>query len=423
MSARLHPALIPALLIAAVASLWSAAQPADACGCGIAIEAEVNSEAGLVVASPGREEIILSLDLASSSDERAAVVLPVPGVPEVAAIKRGDPLAYLEEATQPPPEVGSGSDGDDGATAGAAPPVDVIGREEIGGYDVTRLASSDPDALGEWLDENGYEVPDGAKPIFDSYIRQDWKFVAIRLAADSDGRLKPLRVSFDTAIPVYPMKLSQLSSRPVDLTLFTLADGERQVEGLETVWTGPVTALNPPPPPELTNLFKRGSHVTRLEIEDAPPESFDTDLVIEPLTEADAADAAVDEEPPVVEAEPANEQAGEGTDEPAATERPKGVWETLIAFGAILIVWGLILLARRRRRETDPPDDPPTDDPPTDAGAPVVEVEPADEPVPPAAPADTSPGGNKRRGVVEAIAALGAAAVALRLLWPGRRGR
>ncbi len=344
MTPAIRRALLPALLIAAAVSLGSATQPADACGCGVAIEAEVNSEAGLVVASPGKEEIILSLDLASSSDERAAVVLPVPGVPEVAAIEKGDPLTYLDEATQPPPEVSAGS-GEDGATAGAAPPVDVIGREQIGGYDVTRLASSDPKALDAWLDENGYAVPEGAGPIFDSYIRQGWKFVAIRLAPGSEGRLKPLRVSFDADIPIYPMRLSQLSSRPIDLTLYTLADGERQVEGLETVWSGPVTALDPAPPPELADLFAQGNHVTRLEVDEAAPESFQTDLVIEPLTEAEAAETADDVTAPVVEAEPADEPA---TGEPV-TERPKGVWETLIAFGAILIVWGLIMLARRRR--------------------------------------------------------------------------
>ncbi len=247
-----------AAAIAAAASLWAATQPADACGCGVAIEAEVNSESGLVVVGPGEEQIILSLDLESAGDERAAVILPVPGVPEVAAIEDGDPLAYLEQATQPPPEVGSGSGDEDGATAGAAPPVDVIGREEIGGYDVTRLASSDREALDTWLDENGYEVPDGAEPIFASYIRQGWKFVAIRLAPDSDGRLKPLRVSFPAEIPIYPMRLSQLSTRPIDLTLYTLADGERQVVGLDTVWSGAVTELSPPPPPELAELFAAG---------------------------------------------------------------------------------------------------------------------------------------------------------------------
>jgi hypothetical protein len=330
-------ALLTALVLAAFASLWSANQPAEACGCGVAIEAEVNSESGLVIASPGKEEIILSLDLESSSDERAAVVLPVPGVPQVAAIDKGDPLAYLDEATQPPPEVAPGSGDEDGATAGAAPPVDVIGREQIGGYDVTRLASNDREALDTWLDENGYEVPDGADKIFESYIRQGWKFVAIRLADDSDGRLKPLRVSFNVDIPIYPMRLSSLAKRPIDLTLYTLADSERQVEGLDTVWSGPVTALDPPPPPELAALFEKGEFVTRLEVEGAEPESFDTDLVIEPLTEASAAEAA-DDVVPVEDESTAESDEDEGLGTAAAI---------LILFGIPIALVVFVWLLRR----------------------------------------------------------------------------
>jgi hypothetical protein len=340
MTAALRGALVPAIALAAAASLWSATQPADACGCGVAIEAEVNSESGLVIDRPGSEQIILSLDLQSQSDERAAVVLPVPGVPEVAAIDKGDPLAYLDEATQPPPSVGS-SGGGDGETAGAAPPVEVIGREEIGGYDVTRLASNDREALDTWLDDNGYKVPDGAEPIFASYIRQGWKFVAIRLAPGSDGRLKPLRVSFKTDIPVYPMRLSQLSTRPIDLTLYTLADAQRQVEGLDTVFNAPVTALDPPPPPELADLFAEGTYVTRLQVTNAAPETFDSDLVIEPLTEADAA-AVADDVPAATETPPADE-SGDSDD------GPQGVWQTLGLFAVVIAGWVLVSVLRRRR--------------------------------------------------------------------------
>jgi hypothetical protein len=335
MSAALRRGLAPAIVLAAATSMWSATQPADACGCGVAIEAEVNDETGLVVDKPGSEEIILSLDLESQGDERAAVVLPVPGVPEVAAIDEGDPLAYLALATAPV-EVGSDG-GEDGATAGAGPSVEVIGREEIGGYDVTRLASNDRQALDTWLDENGYEVPDGAEPIFASYIRQGWKFVAIRLAPNADGRLKPLRVSFKTAIPVYPMRLSQLSTRPIDLTLYTLADGQRQVEGLETVYSGPVSGLQPAPPPELGDLFAEGSYVTRMEVTNAPPESFDTDLVIEPLTDAEAA-AAADDVNPAATSPPAD----------VPDDSPQGVWETIAVFAVVIGGWLLIRLVRRR---------------------------------------------------------------------------
>jgi hypothetical protein len=340
MTAAVRGALIPAIVLAVVASLWSATQPANACGCGVAIEAEVNQETGLVVDKPGSEQIILSLDLQSQSDERAAVVLPVPGVPKVAAIDKGDPLAYLDEATQPPPSVGS-SGGGEGDAATAAPPVEVIGREEIGGYDVTRLASNDREALDTWLDDNGYKVPDGAEPIFASYIRQGWKFVAIRLAPNSDGRLKPLRVSFKTDIPVYPMKLSQLSKRPIDLTLYTLADAQRQVQGLDTVYNAPVTALNPPPPPELAGLFREGTYITRMQVTNAPADTFDTDLVIEPLTEAQAAATADDTTP-----------ASGAQEDDTSDDGPKGVWLTLALLAGFIGIWIVVTRLDRRSSAT-----------------------------------------------------------------------
>lgn len=336
MSATARRATRAAALLGATAALWAATQPADACGCGIAIEASVSEESGLVISKPGKEQIILSLDLASESDQRPAVVLPVPGDPEVAAIEQGDPLAYLDAATQPPPEVGAAAGGSDAATA--APPVEVIGRDEIGGYDVSRLAADDPKALDQWLDRNGYTLPDGAEPILSDYVRQDWRFVAIRLAPDSEGRLKPLRVSFDADIPVYPMRLSQLATEPVDLTLYTLADGERQVEGLETVWTGSVGQLDPPPPPELADLFAEGEFVTRMEATAADPASFETDLAIEPLTEAEAA-ATADDVTPVAEP-PAQDDGDDG---------PQGVWQTLVLFAVVLAGWFVISRLVRRR--------------------------------------------------------------------------
>jgi hypothetical protein len=276
-----------ALLIAAVAAaaLWGGAAPAGACACGVAIEATVTDEEALVVEEPGQERIVLSLDLASDSRRgRAAVVLPVPSAPTVAAIEHGDPLAYLDLATAPEPSAG-GAPGE-GEAAGAAPPVDVIGREEVGGYDVSRLRASDPEALGEWLQANSYSLPAGAEPILADYIDRGWAFVAIRLAPGSSGRLKPLDVSFATDSPVYPMRLEQLATDPVSLTLYALADGERRVPGLATVWSGPVSELSPQPPAELADLFAEGTVVTRMEADAADPAGFTSDLEIVPLSSA-----------------------------------------------------------------------------------------------------------------------------------------
>lgn len=270
--------VVPLALGSLLAWLLLAATPAGGCACGIAIDAEISEERALVIERPGREEIVLSLDLTSEGAGRAAVVLPVPGDPRVEAIRGGDPLDYLDRATAPPPDT---SDDGEGDGAGAPAPVDVIGRDVVGGYDVSRLRAGDPGALDAWLDANGYELPPGAEPILGDYVDRGWRYVAIRLAPRSEGRLRPLRVSFDAKRPVYPMRLAQLGEEQLSLTLYTLAAGERRVEGLDTVWSGPVADLGAPPPPSLRRLFASGEHVTRMEAESAEPSQFSEDLAIE----------------------------------------------------------------------------------------------------------------------------------------------
>ena len=286
MSAR--RAAIAALALAALA-IPGGAGPAQACGCGIALESSVSDERALVVETPGNERIILSLDLAGDPGGRPAVVLPVPGVPEVEAIEHGDPLAYLDAATTQLDTDAVGGAALDGT---AAAPVDVIGRETVGGYDVARLASGDSAALDRWLRRNGYSLPDGAEPILADYVDQGWRFVAIRLAAGEEGRLKPLDVSFATDSPVYPMRLEQLASTPVDLTLYVLADGPRTVDGLQTAYEGSVSGLDPPPPPELADLFAQGSQITRLEASGVSPAAFTDDLAIASAGQPPAAEPA-----------------------------------------------------------------------------------------------------------------------------------
>jgi hypothetical protein len=260
-------------------ALAAGGSPAGACACGIAIDAEINAERALVIEHHHGESIVLSLELADSGEGgRGAVVVPVPAAPTVAALEQGDPLAYLERATAPPVASSAGA-GDETAGAG----VDVIGREQIGGYDVARLGAADGAALRRWLDAHGYVLPDGAEPILSDYADEDWRFVAIRLAPKSDGSLKPLKISFDTEQTVYPMRLEQLATAPVYLTLFVLAPGERRVKGLERTFSAPVDKLEPAPPASVAELFGSDDHVTRIEVQGAEPSKFKRDLAIEKL--------------------------------------------------------------------------------------------------------------------------------------------
>lgn len=259
-------------LLSVVALL--AAAPASACGCGIALEADISTERALVIDRGGREEIIASFDLQPEGVSPAAIVIPVPGDPEVEEIPSGDPLTYLDIATAPPPSSGDG----DTATAGAG--VDVLGRDVIGGYDVSRLRARDSGALAAWLQDNGYEMPAGAEPILASYVDRGWRYVAVRLAPGAWGRLKPLRIAFDTHELVYPMRLNQLATAPLDLTLYVLSDREAQVDGLEVGWSGAVSELRPRPPDDVAEVLAAGTHLTKLTATGAEPAQFDEDIVI-----------------------------------------------------------------------------------------------------------------------------------------------
>lgn len=281
-------ALVAGTLLAVVLTL--SPRPAAACACGLAIDATVSEESGLVIEEPGSERIVLSLDLTSDGTERAAVVLPVPATPTVAAVRGGDPLAYLDLAAAPP---AAGSSADDTTAAGGSS-VEVIGREHVGGYDAARLGAADGAALDQWLADNGYTLPSGAEPILDDYVDEGWRFVAIRLARKADGPTRPLDVSFPVAADeyVYPMRLEQLATAPFDLTLYTLADGPRTVNGLDTVWSGATTELEPPPPAKLRSVFGDGGYVTRLETTAADPNTFTTDLLVHPAVAPTPEDAA-----------------------------------------------------------------------------------------------------------------------------------
>jgi hypothetical protein len=258
------------------------AAPAVASACGMPLEARIPSEQALIVFADGRQEIITSVQLESESD-RAAVVFPVPGVPEVSVLESDEIFTYLDRVTRPllrTEEQLVWSDAD--RATGGAPTggVQVLGREVIGGYDVARLAADDPGALQRWLDENGYAAPAEAEPILRAYIEEQWKFVAVKLAPgqEANGILKPLQLAFDSDQIVYPMRLDALADHPIDMLIYVLADHRVEIAGMETQYAGPVAQLDEPPPAGLAPVF-RAPYLTKMRNFNLAPASLTSDFV------------------------------------------------------------------------------------------------------------------------------------------------
>ena len=253
----------PLAVVAVLAAPFAAAASAGACG--MPLEASVPAEQALISYASGREELTLKVVL-DTTGPNAALVTPVPGVPDKPSVVKGDVFGYLNEVTAPPVK---SSGGDDGATGAAAPGsgVDVIGRDVVGDYDIARIASDDPDALSKWLDDNGYTTPRGAQPILDAYVDEGWKFVAIKVrkGAKPDGPIEPVRVAFPSKQIVYPMRLDALEAHQMDLDVYVNADEAVRVRGdqLQMQYAGPVSKLSKPPPADVRDLLP-APYLTRL---------------------------------------------------------------------------------------------------------------------------------------------------------------
>lgn len=240
---------IVALLFALLATqLGALVNPAYACGCGAMIP-DGQSRIGVdretsVVRWDGRTEQIVMRFTVGGDAHRAAWIMPVPGR---ATVELGDGKMFdeLGRLTRPehrtrgyfwprdhdwPFSSGGMRDGAGAPAPGAAaPPVGVVGREQLGDFDVARLTATDPDALKNWLEGNGFKLPDRLATEVKPYVDQGWEYVAVRLAPRGQGRplrgdLDPLRIRFDSDRLVYPMRLSRMAKTPQSLGLYVLAD-------------------------------------------------------------------------------------------------------------------------------------------------------------------------------------------------------
>jgi hypothetical protein len=259
--------------------------PASTMACGMPLNARIASEKALIVFDGQTVALTTSVGL-EPTDANAAVVFPVPAPAEVDQPAGGEQLfSYLEGVTAPLLRVEQryhwGFE-PDGAMTGGAPPggVAVLGRETLGGYDVARLAADDPQALGRWLAENGFDTPAGAEDILAAYVAEGWSFVAVRLAPDAPGgSLAPLRMRYTDNEVVYPMRLGALSEEPVGVDLYVVANYRTAIDGLETAFAGTVSSLEAQPGPEIGALLSGAPYMTKLISRGINPASITSDAL------------------------------------------------------------------------------------------------------------------------------------------------
>lgn len=195
--------------------------------------------------------MVLSIDLQQStlydqiryqgSPESFAWVLPIRGEATV-GVSADVVFSVLDSNTgvqvfQPPrncppppycPEDGERAASDSGTSADAgAGGVSVLKEETVGPYETVQLRSTDPTALRTWLSERGFQVPDAVSSVIDSYVAEQFDFLAVKLVPGQGVRsMVPIRVTTPGASPQLPLRMVAAGTGSnVGITLWTIADG------------------------------------------------------------------------------------------------------------------------------------------------------------------------------------------------------
>ncbi len=290
-------------LLAAAAS-FTVANPAWACGCGAYVPDNpgpaVADERALIAWDGSTEDILMSLSVTGAS-ERAAWVMPVPSA---AHITLGDTEVFeaLGKLTAPRIEyrdswwptfpwfVRAGESPELDTAGAPSGTVNVLERQRLGPFDVTRLAANDPAALVNWLRDNGFPYPDGLDDNLAPYVADGWEIVAVQLVpaeagGSLTGALQPLRLSFDSDRVVYPMRLSRSATMSQHIDLYVLADHRMDPSALPVAGEAPslefAGRIEPGDSPALADYVGDSAFLTRWQNTIYDPAAIDGDYIFE----------------------------------------------------------------------------------------------------------------------------------------------
>lgn len=124
--------------------------------------------------------------------------------------------------------------------AGSAAPEDFAGRGDVnvlyegvvGPYETVTVESDDPDALLEWLQDNGYFVPDAILPTIRHYTDMGTAFAALKLRPGAGvNQMQPVRVTSPGLSTVFPLRMVAAGVQMmVELEIFIFAEGRMEAE-------------------------------------------------------------------------------------------------------------------------------------------------------------------------------------------------
>jgi hypothetical protein len=213
--------------------LMGTPQRAQACGGFFCSTTPIDQSGEQIIFSLSQSHVTAHIQISFQGQAKDfAWVVPVQTKPEL-SVGSQSIFTAMQQQTQPQYQVDwkfdSGFCGGyrGGPTAGglpgATPPatdnggkgVMVIDMKEVGPYESATLSATDPNALVEWLNKNGFTQPPSAVPLIKHYVDLGMFFVALKLQQSAGvGEIQPIVLDMDNPEPCVPLILTQVAAIP-----------------------------------------------------------------------------------------------------------------------------------------------------------------------------------------------------------------
>jgi hypothetical protein len=212
---------------------------------------EQQAQVAIVKHVAGKEELIIDVKFYGNSKDFAWVI-PTPALPAVDSVPVQ--LFYdLQDFCRPIyKQRGSGCSGilggyPTGENGKGDSETREVGQGVIGGFAYKIIEAQSVDGLSQYLTDNGYAYPNEAPPVLNSYLNKDWHYF---LVARTDTATMTVtgevgvRITFASAAPVYPMKITSLSSDSTDVILYVVTEHRMHAPGAALKFAGWIGAAD-----------------------------------------------------------------------------------------------------------------------------------------------------------------------------------
>jgi len=94
--------------------------------------------------------------------------------------------------------------------------VTIEAQYEVGEYDILILSAEESDGLITWLNQEGYNIPDGAEETVGAYLNRGMKFFVAKVSLerhDGNAELRPIQVAYEDEEFMLPIRLGTVNAQ------------------------------------------------------------------------------------------------------------------------------------------------------------------------------------------------------------------